>query len=45
MHEVSNVEDFSHLERLDDGDKRAKDARAAVLALRKTDRRFEVHVR
>jgi hypothetical protein len=35
MHEVSNVEDFSHLERLDDGDKKAKDARAAVLALRK----------
>jgi hypothetical protein len=35
MHEVSTVDDFSHLERLDDGVKKAKDARSAVLALRK----------
>src|SRR5437016_3076455 len=35
MHEVSSVEDYSHLERLDDGEKKAKDAKAAVQALRK----------
>jgi hypothetical protein len=35
MNEVSGVEDFSHLERLDDGAKKAKDAKSAVLALRK----------
>ena len=35
MHEVSSVEDYSHLERLDDGEKKAKDAKAAVHALRK----------
>ena len=35
LHEVSQVQDFSHLQRLDDGQKKAEDAKAAVSALRK----------
>jgi hypothetical protein len=34
MHEVSQVEDFSHLRRLEEGDRKATDAKAAVQALR-----------
>jgi len=35
MSEVSRVDDFSHLERLEDGREKATGARAAVIALRK----------
>lgn len=34
IREVSEMKDFSHLERLDDGKAKAREARAAVLALR-----------
>ncbi len=34
MSEVSNVTDFSHLQKLEDGNKKAKEAKAAVDALR-----------
>lgn len=34
MSEVSNIADFSHLKRLEDGEKKAKEAKAAVEALR-----------
>lgn len=34
MSEVSNVTDFSHLQKLEDGNKKAKEAKAAVAALR-----------
>lgn len=35
INEVSQVEDFSHLKRLEEGQKKARDARDAILALRK----------
>lgn len=35
MYEVGRVDDFSHLERLEDGADKAKKARASVMALRK----------
>ena len=34
MSEVSNITDFSHLQKLEDGNKKAKEAKAAVEALR-----------
>jgi hypothetical protein len=38
MSEVSRVDDFSHLERLDDGKQKAAVARSSILALRKLTR-------
>ena len=35
MVDVANVDDFSHLARLEDGERKSKEAKAAVLALRK----------
>ena len=41
MTEVTRMDDFSHLERLEDGVEKAKKAKAAVAALRKLAARYE----